>query len=459
MPTDSMPQDLVQDRPDSPRNSQQDSQLSLSTAAARNLATTTKTVPQMQGITSRWLLRKLPFVQVSGGTYRVNRRLSHAVGRGRVACDQTGGNFRVLAPTLTELPVLRGLADDALLNELAGRFTQRRFTAGENLAEAGQPVTEILIIGHGKVAKTGTGAYGETTVIGSFAGGDHLGDEAVTGGPANAANTMDSVPWGYGARATTPGVLLALPLSAFQELLDRSETLRAQVASHAARRAKPTNKKGEAAISLAAGHEGETDLPGTFVDYELEPREYPLSVAQLTILAAGGIPTGVDMSRLDRGWSASGALTPSDYATILAADPFVANPSFNPSTDATHRFDAIGQTINYTPAGTGGQPLVTQYNSSYQTTSTSGKTATNSYSVSVSLFGSMPWGDFVKGKFNASSTWKWTDMWGSSLTNSNTQSANFSITSPLPTDGYTGPTAITVWKDNVYGSFMFFGAL
>ena len=50
-------------------------QRSLTTAAARNLATTTKSVPQMQAITSRWLLRMLPWVQVSGGTYRVNRRL------------------------------------------------------------------------------------------------------------------------------------------------------------------------------------------------------------------------------------------------------------------------------------------------------------------------------------------------------------------------------------------------
>jgi len=273
MPTDSMPQDLAQDRPDS----QQDSQLSLSTAAARNLATTTKTVPQMQGITSRWLLRKLPFVQVSGGTYRVNRRLSHAVGRGRVAFDQTGEDIRVLPPTLTELPILRGLDDDALLAELAARFTQRRFAAGEQLAEAGQPVTEILVVGHGKVAKVGTGKYGETAVIGSFAGGDHLGDEAVAGGE------VDSVPWGYGARATTSGVLLALPLSALRELLGRSETLRTQLASHAARRAMPTNKKGEAEISLAAGHEGEADLPGTFVDYELRPREYQLSVAQTVL--------------------------------------------------------------------------------------------------------------------------------------------------------------------------------
>lgn len=49
-------------------------QQSLSTAAARNLATTTKSAPQMQEITSRWLLKMLPWVQIKGGTYRVNRR-------------------------------------------------------------------------------------------------------------------------------------------------------------------------------------------------------------------------------------------------------------------------------------------------------------------------------------------------------------------------------------------------
>ena len=46
---------------------------SLEARAARNLATTTKTVPQLQGITPRWLLSLLPWVQVESGTYRVNR--------------------------------------------------------------------------------------------------------------------------------------------------------------------------------------------------------------------------------------------------------------------------------------------------------------------------------------------------------------------------------------------------
>src|ERR1700677_4201150 len=102
-------------------------QRSLTTAAARNLATTTKSVPQMQAITSRWLLRMLPWVQVSGGTYRVNRRLSYAVGSGRVSFSTAGDDIRVIPPTLAELPLLRGLDDEDLLNELAGRFTQREF--------------------------------------------------------------------------------------------------------------------------------------------------------------------------------------------------------------------------------------------------------------------------------------------------------------------------------------------
>ena len=41
----------------------QQTQFSLATGAARNLTTTTKTPPQMQGITSRWLLKVLPWMR------------------------------------------------------------------------------------------------------------------------------------------------------------------------------------------------------------------------------------------------------------------------------------------------------------------------------------------------------------------------------------------------------------
>ena len=114
--------------------------LSLSTAAARNLATTTKSAPQMQEITSRWLLKLLPWVQTKGGTYRVNRRLTYAVGDGRVTFSSTGATVQVIPQELCELPLLRGFNDIGVLNALANRFVQQEFAAGDIIAQLGQPI-------------------------------------------------------------------------------------------------------------------------------------------------------------------------------------------------------------------------------------------------------------------------------------------------------------------------------
>ncbi|MFJ9607850.1 family 2B encapsulin nanocompartment shell protein [Kitasatospora sp. NPDC101176] len=249
-------------------------QQSLSTAGARNLATTTKSAPQMQGISPRWLLRTLPWVQVSGGTYRVNRRLRHSVGRGRVSFVKTGPEVRIVAPTLAEVPALRGFQDEALLEELAGRFVQRDFGAGDVLVSAGAAIDEVFLIAHGKLERIGTGKYGDETVVGTLADGDHLGDEALQ---------QEDGTWPYTVRAATSGTVMALPWSAFQELHDRSEALQLQIIEYLNGFQQAQNKHGEAAIDLSAGHHGEYELPGAFVDYELRPREYELSVAQ-TIL-------------------------------------------------------------------------------------------------------------------------------------------------------------------------------
>jgi hypothetical protein len=56
--------------------------------AARQLANTTKTPPQMQAITPRWLVRFLQWVPVESGTYRINRVKSSA--DIDVACGQQG---------------------------------------------------------------------------------------------------------------------------------------------------------------------------------------------------------------------------------------------------------------------------------------------------------------------------------------------------------------------------------
>ena len=101
-----------------------------------------------------------------------------------------------------------------------------------------------------------------------------------TGGQAVAEESGE---WGFTARAMTACTVLALPRAAYEEVADRNGRLREHVREREAEKALPRNKKGEADIALASGHTGEPVIPGTFVDYELDPREYELSVAQTVL--------------------------------------------------------------------------------------------------------------------------------------------------------------------------------
>jgi len=249
-------------------------QLSLGKRAARNLTTTTKSAPQMQAITSRWLLRVLPWVQVQGGTYRVNRRMSYAVGDGRVTFTTMGASVRVIPQELCELPLLRGFDDVDVLTALADRFVQQEFAVGDVIVEWGQPADQICLIAHGKVNKIGPGKYDDETVLGVLADGDHFSYRAIV-------ESQDL--WEYTVKAVTPCTILTLTQEAFEAVEAQSPALAAHVATFLTGPAKHVNNLGEAAIELASGHEGEPDLPGTYVDYETSPREYELSVAQTVL--------------------------------------------------------------------------------------------------------------------------------------------------------------------------------
>ncbi|KII00310.1 Crp/Fnr family transcriptional regulator [Streptomonospora alba] len=248
--------------------------LSLGTEAARNLATTTKTPPQMQGITSRWLLRVLPWVQTDGGTYRVNRRLTCTVGDGRVSFLSTGPRIRVVPPELAELRPLRGFGDTAALEALADRFEQREYEPGDVIAAAGAPLDHVYLMAHGKAGVHRVGEYGDDVVVGMLVDGDHFGDAALDDASATWSDTV---------KARTRCTVLALRRADFQEFAERSPELRAHLEGTRNRSPRRANKYGEADIAVASGHAGEPDLPGTFVDYEAAPREYELSVAQTVL--------------------------------------------------------------------------------------------------------------------------------------------------------------------------------
>ncbi|WP_328558508.1 family 2B encapsulin nanocompartment shell protein [Streptomyces coelicoflavus] len=249
-------------------------QQSLSTAAARNLATTTKSAPQMQEITSRWLLRMLPWVEAEGGSYRVNRRLRHTVGDGRVEFVQEGATVRVIPRELAELALLRGFDDTEVLTALAGRCAQRDFAAGEVLVERGTPSDAVHLIAHGRVRQLSEGKYGGRVTVAVLADGDHFAANALVDSGTRHDCTVT---------AETTGTLLTLSRADLAAVLASAPHLQDHIDTFRSRARQGQNKHGEAEIAMSAGHVGEAELPSTFVDYELEPREYELSVAQTVL--------------------------------------------------------------------------------------------------------------------------------------------------------------------------------
>jgi hypothetical protein len=205
----------------------------------------------------------------------------------------------------------------------------------------------------------------------------------------------------------------------------------------------------------------------TFLGYNWDARDsitgmdvIPLTIGQLRGTQAITDPDAI--TRLNRTWDTSlGALTSADFLAIAASDPFYVTPGFNPNTDTSGRYELPNGSdliLNYVPVPAGGQATAQTYTSSYTTTSAAGKSAQTTYSVGYSFEGnaSASFVVGVGGKFSVSSTYAYTNGYSSNITSGTSQGANFTIVPPLASDDYVGPTAIQVWKDNVYGTFMFF---
>lgn len=190
----------------------------------------------------------------------------------------------------------------------------------------------------------------------------------------------------------------------------------------------------------------EMDVVPLYVSWLQNPSTMPADVA----------------NALARTWDStgSGGLTNSDYVTILARDPLAGNASFNPNTDTSGRFDLEGgQVFNYSPPPAGGQPITETYSIAYQSTSSTGQGASDTYSVGLAVDAKFNTGLIiakVDTEIKLSNTATWVNKWSSTATSTVGQTAALSITGPATSDNYTGPTRFQVWKDNVYGTFMFY---
>lgn len=252
------------------------SQQSLGTGAARQLATTTKTVPQLMSITPRWFLRLLPWIQVDAGTYRVNRCKVILREEGPVQVNVTGDQAKIEPEDLRALALFQRLSD-SVIETLASKFTSEKYDSGDMIVKSGQPGDRLYIIARGKVEVSESGRYGEKVERTILAEGDHFGETAL----------LEQFPPTASVQALTPCLLLALQRASFTELTNQVSGLRSELEQIVQQRRADNslllNGTGEKPIAVSAAEIGEHDLPETFVDYEEEPREYGLSTVQ-TIL-------------------------------------------------------------------------------------------------------------------------------------------------------------------------------
>lgn len=250
-------------------------QRSVTTSVARNLATTTKTSPKMMSITPRYLLKLLPWVQVDGGTYRVNRTKVELAKADRIAVDLVNGVASFPPNALRRVPLFSKLPD-SILARMASYFRTERVAIGNKLLVEGEDRSKFFIIAQGQVEVLSKGVHGSDLRIALLTEGEFFGETDLT-----AEKPSDAT-----IRTITPCVLLTLSrkdlesllgenpnlVTEFQKAIDEHQELRSSV-----------NRYGERNIDLVSGFAENVEIPETFVDYSPTPREYSLSAVQTVV--------------------------------------------------------------------------------------------------------------------------------------------------------------------------------
>ena len=138
---------------------------------------------------------------------------------------------------------------------------------------------------------------------------------------------------------------------------------------------------------------------------------------------------------------------PSDFANILAIDPFATgSTNFDPL-----RFRQTPTTFPY-------EPLLTtlKLTVSNQSTSTSAQTSTQQTSVGVTISGGLNFADLYKLEVKESSTFTWTNTNKRSTSTGSTESATVVVGGP--SSAWDGFSDIAVYVDTMYNTYAFLPA-
>src|SRR5271155_2265377 len=214
----------------------------LSVQSARTLAHATLTVPQMLAESPRWLLHLLPWVNVPGGVYQVNRRRIVLRQSGRGVAHLENDNARLDPEALRALSLLR-TGDVTLRSAIAGLLVEERRGAGEDLYKEGDAGEKFYIIVKGQVEIATTDAHGEKLRLALYGDGDFFGETALLSD------------WRHSTTAQTliPSVFLTLDRARFAACSIRrrsfAPTLKGWSACAKNRRQSRTNRAKRASIS------------------------------------------------------------------------------------------------------------------------------------------------------------------------------------------------------------------
>ena len=250
-------------------------QRSVTTSTARNLANTTKTSPKMMSITPRWLLSLLPWVQVDGGTYRVNRTRRELPKAERIGIDVSGGVASFVPESLRSVPLFSKLPD-SILSRMTGRFTTEEVSLGNKLVGEGEGINKFFVLAQGQVEVLSKGVHGSDLRLALLSEGEYFGESDLVG----------DKPSDVTIRTITPCVLLTLSRKDLDEVLAEQPNLaddfQRAIAEHLALQS-TVNRYGERNIDLVSGFAENVEIPETFVDYSPTPREYSLSAVQTVV--------------------------------------------------------------------------------------------------------------------------------------------------------------------------------
>lgn len=250
-------------------------QRSVTTSVARNLTTTSKTSPMMMSITPRWLLQLLPWVQVEGGTYRVNRTKVELPSAERIGLDLSDLKGSLQPDSLRSVPLFSGLSS-SVLSRFVPRFKVEEVSLGNNLILEGEDLSKFFIIAQGQVEVLSKGVHGSDLRLALLSEGEFFGE----------TDLVSDKPSEISVRTLTPCMLLTLSRKDLDASLGEQPSLyeefRRAIEQHLQLRS-TLNRYGERNIDLVSGFAENVEIPETYVDYASEPREYSLSSIQTVV--------------------------------------------------------------------------------------------------------------------------------------------------------------------------------